>query len=100
MSDFKNHPGLAAVLSFIFNGLGQLYNGDIKKGLVCMSLSALGMFIVIFSAILVGFNLYTLKTITGSTIIGLIALLLGIVILAIVGIYSINDAYKRASDYK
>ena len=31
--DKKNHPGTAAVLSFIFNGLVvQLYNGQIIKG--------------------------------------------------------------------
>lgn len=36
---FYKNPGLAAVLSFFFMGLGQIYNGQIAKGvfsLLCM----------------------------------------------------------------
>jgi TM2 domain-containing membrane protein YozV len=29
----KKNPGLAAVLSFFFAGLGQIYNGEIGKGI-------------------------------------------------------------------
>ena len=35
MTSAKN-PGLAAVLSFFFSGLGQIYNGQILKGLLFM----------------------------------------------------------------
>jgi TM2 domain-containing membrane protein YozV len=44
------NPGVAAVLSFFFVGLGQIYNGEIGKGLVfmfCGFVSGLMMFILI-----------------------------------------------------
>ncbi len=31
---FYKNPGIATVLSFFFMGLGQLYNGEIGKGLL------------------------------------------------------------------
>ncbi|MFQ5993130.1 MAG: hypothetical protein ACE5NA_11900 [Nitrospiraceae bacterium] len=30
------NPGVAAVLSFFITGLGQIYNGQILKGLLCV----------------------------------------------------------------
>ena len=30
------NPGVAAVLSFFITGLGQIYNGQIVKGLLCV----------------------------------------------------------------
>ena len=30
----KKNPGLAAVASFFFAGLGQIYNGEILKGVL------------------------------------------------------------------
>ncbi len=44
------NPGLAAILSFFFVGLGQIYNGQIGKGIVfiiCYVISILLMFVVI-----------------------------------------------------
>jgi TM2 domain-containing membrane protein YozV len=44
------NPGVAAVLSFFWAGLGQIYNGEIGKGILVMVLyfiSALLMFVVI-----------------------------------------------------
>lgn len=49
VSMVKN-PGLAAVLSFFVMGLGQIYNGEIAKGLIFIvlySLSILAIFILI-----------------------------------------------------
>jgi TM2 domain-containing membrane protein YozV len=46
---YKN-PGLAAVLSFFYMGLGQIYNGQIAKGIVFIvvySISWLLVFVVI-----------------------------------------------------
>jgi len=66
----QKNPGLAAILSFFFTGLGQIYNGQIGKGLIFIiigGLLALSMFIVI------GFLLYP-----------------------IFWIYNIYDAYKTA----
>jgi TM2 domain-containing membrane protein YozV len=30
------NPGIAAVLSFFITGLGQIYNGQIAKGIICV----------------------------------------------------------------
>lgn len=66
----QKSPGVAAVLSFFFSGLGQIYNGEIMKGIlfiVCGGISILLMWI------LIGFLLYP-----------------------IVWIYGMYDAYKTA----
>lgn len=47
---FYKNPGLAAVLSFFWMGLGQIYNGQIAKGIVFIvaySISWLLMIVVI-----------------------------------------------------
>ena len=44
------NPGVAAVLSFFYCGLGQIYNGQILKGiimLVAYTISALLMYVCI-----------------------------------------------------
>jgi TM2 domain-containing membrane protein YozV len=44
------NPGIAAILSFLFIGLGQIYNGEVGKGISYMILGfllALSMFIII-----------------------------------------------------
>ena len=97
MTEHKCHPGVAAVLSFIVNGLGHLYIGEIKKGLFIISLSAAGMFVVILSALIIGFNLYKGMISSVSFFAAIAAFFIGILLLAIVGIYSILDAYKKAS---
>jgi TM2 domain-containing membrane protein YozV len=63
-------PGLAAVLSFFVPGLGQIYNGQIAKGLCLFVLYSLGWFL---AGIVVGFFL-----------------------LIPVWIYAIYDGYRRA----
>lgn len=64
------NPGLAAVLSFLFAGLGQIYNGEIGKGIL--------IFIV-------------------QIINGLLMMIgIGFITAPIVGIWSIYDAYKTA----
>ena len=66
----EKNPGLAAVLSFLIVGLGQIYNGQIGKGIVliiCYVISILLVFIVI-----------------------------GIPLLVILWIYGIYDAYNTA----
>lgn len=66
----QKNPGLAAVLSFLFVGLGQIYNGQIGKGI---GLIILG----IISAIL-------------------ILAVIGFVLVPLVWIYGIYDAHKTA----
>lgn len=66
----KKNPGLAAVLSFFIIGSGQIYNGDIGKGLLLIGLQiSNGMLLVItmfawiplfivFTLILFGYSIY------------------------------------------
>lgn len=51
------NPGIAAVLSFFIPGLGQIYNGQIMKGIIFIVLAS------IFGAltlVLIGYILYPL----------------------------------------
>lgn len=93
---FRINPGLSAVLSFLWNGLGQLYNGEIKKGLTIMSVSAASMLVVVIGAVMVGQFLLMQTMSVPQLVWGLILLVLGIVSIAVVGIYNIYDAYNTA----
>jgi TM2 domain-containing membrane protein YozV len=93
----KCHPGIAAILSFIFNGLGQLYNGQIKKGLLIILLSSLSMFILLVGSILIGLWLLGKVLLMRSLVLGLVMFAMGLVSICIVGIYSIFDAHRVAS---
>jgi TM2 domain-containing membrane protein YozV len=64
------NPGVAAVLSFLFTGLGQIYNGQIAKGI---------------AFVIVGFLNWLL-----------LFVFIGFITLPIFWIYNIYDAYKRA----
>ena len=92
----NNAAGRAAVLSFLFNGLGQIYNGQIKKGLTLMSLSGIAMLIVLIGAIIVGFCLLNTPLSITGLIIGVVLLCLGIVSIAVIGVHNIYDAYNNA----
>ncbi|MGF1470372.1 MAG: hypothetical protein ACFB50_01365 [Rubrobacteraceae bacterium] len=63
-------PGIAAVLSFLIQGLGQIYNGQILKGL----------FLVVLQVINVA----------------LMNVLIGFITYPIVLIYAVYDAYRVA----
>lgn len=46
----QKNPGLATVLSFFFMGLGQIYNGQIGKGIIFIILYAISialMFVIV-----------------------------------------------------
>jgi TM2 domain-containing membrane protein YozV len=51
----KKNEGLAAVLSLIFVGLGQIYNGQIGKGILFI---ILGFIFILLTLVLIGFLLY------------------------------------------
>ena len=89
--------GLAAVFSFVFNGLGQLYNGQIFKGLAIIFLSAVNLLVFIIGATLMGLWLIGKTTFPGQIIFGLLLLSISLVFICILGIYSILDAYRVAS---
>ena len=91
------HPGIAAVLSFIFTGLGQLYNGQLKKGLLIIFVSALNMLFLVIGSILLGF--WMLGKLPGREVLvsGVLFFGVGLIAVCVLGIYSIVDAYKVAS---
>lgn len=91
-----NEAGIAAILSFLFNGLGQIYNGQIRKGLVIMFFSAIGMITVLIGAIILGYSLLVNPPGIFGLILGFVLLVLGTVAIAILGIYNIYDAYNVA----
>lgn len=67
------NPGLAAILSFFWTGLGQIYNGQISKGIVFIvvqGINAMLMFVII-----------------------------GFITFPIVWIWGMIDAYKAAETY-
>ena len=98
MNDNKiTHPGTAAVLSFVFNGLGQLYNGQIKKGLVIIFLSSVSMLVFIIGAILIGLWLMGKFITSSQAIFGGVLFFISLVFICVLGIYSIADAYRVAS---
>ena len=70
--DIKN-PGIAAVLSALCTGLGQIYNGQIGKGIGLMALQVIN---VLLMFILIGFITFPL-----------------------VWLYGVYDAYSTAQTY-
>ncbi|MFA5096981.1 MAG: hypothetical protein WC478_06540 [Candidatus Omnitrophota bacterium] len=94
---YDRNPGLAAIFSFIFNGLGQFYNGELAKGFWIMLCSSAGMLILIAGAILIGFWLAAKVVFTSQLLLGIALFLLGLTVICVVGIWSIIDAYRCAS---
>ena len=64
------NPALAAILSFLFNGLGQIYNGEVGKGLLIIGIQIVNALLMM--------------------------ILIGFITAPIVFIWSIYDAYKTA----
>ncbi|MEW6608320.1 MAG: hypothetical protein AB1414_12900 [bacterium] len=89
-------PGVAAVLSFCFNGLGQMYNGQIRKGINIMASSVLLMICVVITTIYLVYIFWLNPQQIVQLILWLILLALSITAVAILGIYSIYDAYNGA----
>ncbi len=92
----KQNPGAAAVLSFVFNGLGQIYNGQIKKGLTIMFFSSIAMLVTLIGGILLAYYILSGFLYAYQLIFGSILFLLGIAAIALIGIYNIYDAYNTA----
>lgn len=53
----KKNPGLAAIASFFFSGLGQIYNGEIGKGFLLIGVQIINVFLM---AIIIGFLTFPL----------------------------------------
>jgi len=67
----EKSPAIALILSFLFAGLGQIYNDEMKKG----------VWIIILHAISIG----------------LIVLVIGLITTPAIWIWSMVDAYKTAA---
>lgn len=91
--NIKTHPGTAAVLSFLFNGLGQIYNGQLKKGLLIIFLSSVSMLVFLLGSILIGFWLFGRVFFAYELVMGLTLFFIGLICIAILSLYSIFDAY-------
>ena len=48
----QKEPGIAAVLSFLFTGLGQIYNGQLGKGLFFICIQAVNVMLMM---VVIGF---------------------------------------------
>lgn len=99
MPDKNNswNPGVAAVLSFIFNGLGQIYNGQIIKGLVVVIFSFFSLLLFIAGSIIIGWWLLGKVAFGRLLTVGIALFLTGLFLISIIALYSIFDAYKVAS---
>ena len=53
----SKNPGFAAVLSFFIPGLGQIYNGQIMKGIIFIVLASI---FATLTVVLIGYVLYPL----------------------------------------
>lgn len=92
----KINPGLAAVFSFIFSGLGQIYNGQILKGLYIMSFSTVGIILVVVGFVQISFCLISQFFGKGDLVLGGALLITGFLLITSLGIYNIYDAYNTA----
>jgi len=90
------NPRISALLSFVINGLGQIYNGDITKGLVLIFLSGFSMLIFILGAVFIFFFIIRNFYPFGFLVTGIILFFFGITGIITLGIYSISDAYRKA----
>jgi TM2 domain-containing membrane protein YozV len=97
MNQDSRNPGLAAVFSFVFSGLGQLYNGQISKGLVIIFFSTLSMLLLILGSIFLGRWLLGKIIFGNELVLGLVFFSIGLISICILGIYSIFDAYRVAA---
>jgi TM2 domain-containing membrane protein YozV len=90
------NPGVSVVLSFLFSGLGQIYNGEIMKGLIIMVFSAIGMLVFLVGASCIFYSIISGFSKIWAMVCGLIMISGGILIIAVAGIYNLFDAYNVA----
>lgn len=82
----KKRAWLAALLSFIFPGLGQIYNGRILRGIFMA---------IMYTIVLVLMAATTIIAVYYYGMIGLVCIL-GFIIPVFMWLWSIYDAYKKA----
>jgi TM2 domain-containing membrane protein YozV len=95
----KKEPVLAALLSFIFAGSGQVYNGELGKGILVLAGTIIGAFIFLVPGIIVWlfgiFDAYTtsmkmnsgeipIKEATGESVIAYILAFVAMIVIAVI----------------
>jgi TM2 domain-containing membrane protein YozV len=90
---------IAPFLSFLINGLGQIYNGQVKKGIIFIIISLvfivilLAGIVLLFKSIILSFhNTFNFREIMH----GVVLLAVSGLILCVNGLWSIIDAYQVA----
>jgi len=97
----KNYPnpGVAAVLSFLFTGLGQIYNGQITKGIILMSISVVSIMALIIGAVItVNSILNKVLCSPCSLALGVALICISLLVISITGIYNLYNAYNTAKN--
>ena len=95
----QKNPGLAAILSFFWCGLGQIYNGEIPKGVALMVLYTPCLWFGTTSTFAglvayLGGDMADQQSAAGGSplLIGLVSLLLA----SVLSLYAIVNAYRKA----
>ncbi len=95
----RKNTGIAAVLSFFYPGLGQIYNGQILKGFLFLAIQTILVFIAIFIVFFGGLAvLFGIATgMQGGYLAGYgLFVTIGVVSNIILRIYVVYDAYNTA----
>lgn len=92
----KHRAGMAAVLSFILSGLGQIYIGQLKKGLTIIFWSSLFLSCLIIGAALVIYQMRMNIPDPVLLIWGSVLVLVGLIANSFISIYNIYNAYNSA----
>jgi TM2 domain-containing membrane protein YozV len=94
----KKEPVLSAVLSFIFAGSGQVYNGELGKGILFLFGTIVGLFIFFFPGVIIWiygvYDAYStaekmnkgeipLKNVTAESVIVYILIFIAAIVLAV-----------------
>jgi len=90
----ENKAGAAAVLSFVFSGLGQLYNGQIRKGLLIVFFTSVSLSLAMLGAVLI-YTWFKQSVIMELLWLGLSLFIIGLILICVIGVYSIVDAYEQ-----
>ncbi|OGH05862.1 MAG: hypothetical protein A2W22_05410 [Candidatus Levybacteria bacterium RBG_16_35_11] len=87
------NSGVAVILSFFVPGLGQIYNGQILKGVIFIILHGISVLIAII--LIVGGSLALI--VTGNVFATSPIILTGVILYPIFWIYNLYDAYNTAA---
>lgn len=90
------NPGTAAVLSFVFNGLGQIYNGQILRGLTIVLFSFFGLLVLIIAGIPIVYWLLGNTMPKNILILSGCIFLSGLFFVCALSVFSVFDAYRSA----